>query len=94
MTISLATQSLSKTGYKDPILSQQAQGLCVPINAVPPHSPISLTIMRAPSDVNDICPTNVPPPPIVYFLETPQTTAPLRDSKIIAQPLLVTSLPT
>ena len=36
-TTSLATQSLSKnkTSYKDPKLSQLAQGLCVPINATP-----------------------------------------------------------
>jgi hypothetical protein len=70
-------QSLSKieTSYKDPNLSQLAQGLCVPINTMPTHPPIALTITRAPSNVSNISPTNAPPLPIVHFGETPQTTA-------------------
>ena len=39
------------------------------------HPLIALTITRAPSDVSNIGPTNAPPPPIVHFRETPQTTA-------------------
>ena len=77
-TMSLAPQSLSKTSYKDPIFFQLAQGLCVPINTASPHPPISITITRTPSDVGHIGPTGAPPPPIVHFPETPQTTAPFK----------------
>jgi hypothetical protein len=65
--------SKTKTSYKDSNLSQLAQGLCVPINALLTHPPITIT--RAASNMSNINPIDAPPPPIVHFWETPKTTA-------------------
>jgi hypothetical protein len=74
---SLAAQSMSKTqtSYKDPNLSQLAQGLCIPINVAPTHPPTALTITRATSNVSNIDPIDALPPPIVHFGEIPKTSA-------------------
>jgi hypothetical protein len=64
--LSLGTQSLSETNYEDPHLYQLSQGLCVPINAAQPESPIGLSILSPPADVSilgspeEILPTIVP----------------------------------
>ncbi len=91
---SLVTQSLSETSYEDPTPSQLDQGLCVPINAAPTHSPIALAITRAPL----MWATSVQPMhnPLLSFTsgKPHKQLQPTRNSKITAQHLLVTSLPT
>ncbi len=83
----------SGASYEDPLLSQLTNGLCVPIDATPPHPPTDLTIMVVPSDVSDIdCPV-APPPPIVNFPMFHEELQLSGAHKTTVQPLLVTSLP-
>ncbi len=79
MQVFLAVQvflgSSRQTSYKDPLLSQLANRMCIIIDdATPPQPPIGLTITRAPSDVSNIDQLAIAPqPPIVNYGDLPPT---------------------